>query len=110
MEYGLWYQTFLDIYYKKNKKATVDELNAIAYRNLNLDNFVKINKSIKKEFSEKVKLMYIYSLVCNDTKERCHVVNEKLEKNFYDYGHFTLSGSEFFGKKIIRSNKYKQLF
>ena len=103
-------QTFLDIYYKKNKKATVDELNAIAYRNLNLDNFVKINKSIKKEFSEKVKLMDIYSLVCNDTKERCHVVNEKLEKNFYDYGHFTLSGSEFFGKKIIRSNKYKQLF
>ena len=103
-------QTFLDVYYQENKKANVDDLNAFAYKNLNPGNFVKINNEIKKQFSKKVKFLDIYSLICNDSNERCNVVNEKFEKNFYDYGHFTLSGSKFFGKKISESKKYNQLF
>ena len=63
-----------------------------------------------KTIFKKVKFLDIYSLICNDSNERCNVVNEKFEKNFYDYGHFTLSGSKFFGEKISESKKYNQLF
>lgn len=38
--------------------------------------------------------------ICNHSAQRCDAVNDRLNKYFYDYGHHTLLGASFFGKKI----------
>ena len=38
------------------------------------------------------------------------MINDNYQKNFYDYGHFTIAGSKFFGQKIIDDEVYKNLF
>ncbi len=42
-------------------------------------------------------------LVCDSRARKCHGVNDNLDKFFYDYGHHTLEGAEFFGQQIDRS-------
>ena len=37
---------------------------------------------------------------CNKKSKRCFSLNEKFEKYYYDYGHYTVAGGAFFGKKI----------
>ena len=38
--------------------------------------------------------------VCDKKSERCFSISEKLEKYFYDYGHHTNEGAEFFGDRV----------
>lgn len=40
--------------------------------------------------------------VCEQSKEICYAVDEKLVKYFYDYGHHTLTGAQFFAERINR--------
>jgi len=38
--------------------------------------------------------------VCDRANELCYGVNSNIEKLFYDYGHHTLAGARFFGKRL----------
>jgi peptidoglycan/LPS O-acetylase OafA/YrhL len=38
--------------------------------------------------------------VCDRANELCYGVNSDIEKLFYDYGHHTLAGARFFGKRL----------
>lgn len=107
--------------YSKDNKTIVDkfletnnlniyELNKYAYQNLDLANFIQINKKIKEKYDSKVVIFDFFDVVCSDLNKNCEMLNENNEKNYYDYGHFTLSGSRFFGKKIIKNKIYKNLF
>ena len=107
--------------YSKDNKTIVDkfletndlniyELNKYAYQNLDLGNFIQINKKIKEKYDGKVVLFDFFDVICSDLNKNCEMLNENNEKNYYDYGHFTLSGSRFFGKKIIKNKIYKNLF
>jgi peptidoglycan/LPS O-acetylase OafA/YrhL len=38
--------------------------------------------------------------VCDKKAETCFVINDQFEKYFFDYGHHTLAGAVFFGKRV----------
>ncbi len=40
--------------------------------------------------------------VCDRENGLCYGVNDNMEKLFYDYGHHTLAGARFFGKRVDR--------
>jgi hypothetical protein len=53
-----------------------------------------------KEKYENLVVLDRMDYICNHSAGRCFSLNEKLEKYFYDYGHHTLKGAEFFGKRV----------
>ena len=104
-------QSYLDEYLIENKDYTKTQLNKLGYSNLSKEDFTEINNTIKKQFTIKeIELFNLYPLICSDIKEECEVIDDKFKKNFYDYGHFTLSGSKYFGKKLIEKKIYERIF
>ena len=102
-------KSFLDNHIKNINNLNKLELDKFAYQNLKKSNFVEINEKIREKYFGKIKLVDLYSLICSEVRETCEIVNNKLTKNFYDYGHFTLEGSKYFGDKIIQKNFYDNL-
>lgn len=100
--------SFIDEYIKKNNHFTKNELDKLGYENINTKEFEAINDKIKSQFSNKIKLIDLYEIICSDDLKVCYMT-EKQKKNFYDYGHFTLSGANFFGEKIINKKFYKRI-
>ena len=45
--------------------------------------------------------------LCNLVKKTCGILTPKGEKIFWDYGHYTLDGAKYFGKKIYEMNWFK---
>lgn len=45
--------------------------------------------------------------ICEHETEQCFAINDKLEKYFYDYGHHTLAGAEYFGGRVDKVNWLK---
>ena len=86
------------------------ELNNYAYKNLDLPNFIKINEKIIENYQDKVILFDLFEIICSGLDKTCNMINDNYQKNFYDYGHFTIAGSKFFGQKIIDNEVYKNLF
>lgn len=37
---------------------------------------------------------------CDKKVKRCYAINDQFEKYYYDYGHHTLEGASFFGKRV----------
>lgn len=102
-------ETFLDQYVNNIDSFNKIKLDKLAFKNLKKDNFLEINKKIEKKYSHKVKLANLYSIICSEIQETCEIVDNKFSKNFYDYGHFTINGSKYFGYKIIQNKFYKNL-
>ena len=44
---------------------------------------------------------------CNISEQICYGVTENGMKIHYDYGHFTIEGAKFFGKKIFELNWFQ---
>ena len=102
-------ETFLDQYVNNIDNFNKIKLDKLAFKNLKKDNFLEVNKEIEKKYSHKVKLANLYSIICSEIQETCEIVDNKFSKNFYDYGHFTIKGSKYFGYKIIQSKFYENL-
>ncbi|MDP4547780.1 acyltransferase family protein [Marinobacter sp. MDS2] len=47
--------------------------------------------------------------VCDENQKKCFALDENYNKFFYDYGHHTLSGAEFFGRRISKISWLEQL-
>ena len=103
-------KSFLDNHIKNINNLNKLELDKFAYQNLKKSNFVEINEKIREKYFGKMKLVDLYSLICSEVQETCEIVNNKLTKNFYDYGHFTLEGSKYFGNKIHKLNWFRTKF
>lgn len=101
--------SILDIYYKENPNFKKKEMDHFFYSKLNKKNYIKINNEIKKMYSD-LNLFSLENIICSHDKKLCHSVDEDLKKNIYDYGHFTLSGAQFFGKKIFETGLHNLLF
>ena len=102
-------ETFLDQYVNNIDSFNKIKLDKLAFKNLKKDNFLEINKEIEKKYSHKVKLVNLYSIICSEIQATCEIVDNKFSKNFYDYGHFTINGSKYFGYKIIQNKFYENL-
>jgi hypothetical protein len=44
------------------------------------------------------------NFVCDTDRDFCFAINSKLEKYFFDYGHITVNGALFFGKRVDEIN------
>ena len=100
-------KTFLDQHIDDINNFSKHELDKFSFKNLKKNNFFQINKEIQKKYSDKIQLMNLYPIICSETLKTCEIVNNNLAKNFYDYGHFTLDVSKYFGNKIIQNKFYK---
>jgi hypothetical protein len=58
-------------------------------------------ESIKKKYPN-VTILDRMNYICNYKNNSCYSINDKFEKYFYDYGHYTLAGARFFGQQIDR--------
>lgn len=54
-----------------------------------------------------VSLLNPFDFACSHSTQSCDVITEEGEKIYFDYAHFTLAGSKYFGKKIYESNWFK---
>ncbi len=48
--------------------------------------------------------------ICDEKNEKCYSIDDQLNKYFYDYGHHTMDGAEFFGKRIDDQKWFKPVF
>ncbi len=76
-----------------------NEINSLFFRHVKL--YPDINNKLYN-ISKELRILYFDSdaLICNKTAQQCFGSDENSRKNFYDYGHFTVEGSKFFGSKI----------
>jgi peptidoglycan/LPS O-acetylase OafA/YrhL len=105
--------TLFDNFLLKNKKEKKfidkdlssedrNKINNYYYENLNLDKLNNINTKLKK-IAKKHNIQFLNKIdfQCNLSKKICFGVTEEGLKTHYDYGHFTLEGAKFFGKRIF---------
>lgn len=54
------------------------------------------------EISKKFNVIHLnqVELICNNIIQKCNYLTENDKKIFYDYGHYTLDGAKYLGKKI----------
>lgn len=56
-----------------------------------------LNKEISKIAAQlDIQILDRMEYVCDQARKLCYAVTKELQKNFYDYGHHTLSGADFF--------------
>ena len=104
--------TLFDNFLLKNKKEKKfidkdlssedrNKINNYYYENINLyfhNNNTKLKKIAKKH---NIQFLNKIDFQCNLSKKICFGVTEEGLKTHYDYGHFTLEGAKFFGKRIF---------
>ena len=93
MEYGK-IDSGLAIFAAKNRDKTVDAMNA------NLEN---ISSNLGLSFFRKD------GWICEDGYRRCDVVDENGNLAIYDYGHWSLDGAKFFGRRVVKSDLISSL-
>lgn len=48
--------------------------------------------------------------ICSDSQSHCYAINTDFQKYFYDYGHHTVAGAQYFGQRIDQINWLQPLF
>ena len=83
-------------------KGLADEINKVHYHQYTsgpiLPNNLKIRELIKE--NDKILILDRMQYICDHPTQKCFAINNELEKYFYDYGHHTLAGAQFFGQRI----------
>ena len=116
--FGLELTLFDDFLFKKNNdKNFIDknlnlnernEINNYYYENRDINKINEINNQLKKIAKKhNIQILYKQDFQCDSDKKICFGVTEEGIKSHYDYGHFTLEGAIFFGKRIYEINWLK---
>ena len=103
--------TIIDKFVLKNNRLP-DEFEKLKIKK---DYFNKINKNtyiwnrVLKEIMIELNIKYLdrFDYSCNLKKKECDFVTENEEKIYFDYGHYTLEGANYFGKRIYEMNWFK---
>lgn len=84
------------------------KLNKIYYKKRIRTEYEKINLKLE-EMANNQDIIYLRKndFLCNELKKECDAVTDDGYKIFYDYGHFTLEGAEYFGRKIYKLGWFK---
>jgi len=61
-----------------------------------------VNRKVRA-VAELYGVVYIdkYEMLCDEVEKRCFGIIPGGYKSFYDYGHFTLEGAKFFGRRLV---------
>ena len=83
-------------------------INKYHFKNRKVSEINEINKKLKKISNEHdIKILFKEDFQCNIKEKICYGSTDNGFKIYYDYGHFTLEGAKFFGKKIYDLNWLK---
>ena len=75
---------------------------------MQLNNTEEVNKKLLHIAKKNnVKILLTEKYLCNFVKKTCGLLTPKGKKIFWDYGHYTLDGAKYFGKKIYEMNWLK---
>lgn len=72
-----------------------------------------VNKNHKiKDIAKELNVRYFskMSVVCDESRNICFGVTPEGYKSFFDYGHWTLEGAAFFGKRIQQLKWLPKIF
>ena len=110
----------LDFIYNKHKNNDIKknyeiflnikkETDKLLFKNYD-SRIENINNSII-ELTSKYKINYFdkVKIICDNKKKECSGFTDEGYKTFYDYGHWTLEGAEYFGKKFIEDKDFIKL-
>ena len=104
---NIWLYTEIDLIIDKKGENFVEYSNNQDLKNFFdrkyfdlIDNDVRDTNNILLSFSKDNEIEYfdIFSLICDQDKEKCHSLTNYGEKVFFDNGHISVPGSIFFGK------------
>ena len=72
------------------------------------EKYAQINSKIKL-YAKKNNLIFLsqQNFQCNDLEKTCYALTNLGKKIFWDYGHYTLAGAKFFGRKIHKMDWFK---
>ena len=91
-----------DFFFENDKKINKNLMDKFLFQQLNYYEDIKeLNNQIKKVYYNKVLFYDLYSVFCDPNQKKCHSINEKENKIFYDHGHLTLEGSRFIGNILF---------
>ncbi len=84
-----------------------EKLEIMAYENIYPAVF-KIKKNVTA-FANKtnIKIFDPFDFMCDLNNKRCDFLTDNGEKIYYDYGHFTIEGAKYFGKKMYNEGWFK---
>lgn len=102
------YHTLLDDFIIKSKnQVNLNNLKNYYYQNRTFHSNSRENLFLKEKVKEN-KMIYLNKedYLCNLLNRECDYLTQE-KKIFYDYGHYTLEGAKFFGKKIYELNWLK---
>jgi lysophospholipase L1-like esterase len=96
-----------------NNASTLNSVNRYAYKFSNTSR-ISYNKELIRYFEKKIDdndihFVNVLGAQCGEKYNDCRVISDVNHSFYYfDGGHFTLKGSEFFGKRL--KSKYPELF
>lgn len=95
----------------EGKGMTENDLAALRqqlYRKRTRDTYEPINEKLA-EIARRTHIPYLekHDFLCDDARKECDVVTDDGIKIFYDYGHYTLEGARYFGRKIHDLNWFR---
>lgn len=99
---AIGYVTLLDdVIMRNNNKINIINLKEYYFRNRTFHSDSRENLLLKKEVI-KNKIIYLNKedYLCDLFNKQCDYITDNNKKIFTDYGHYTLDGAKFFGKKI----------
>ena len=67
----------------------------------------KNNKLLKIAKKNNVIILLKENYLCNFNQNTCDVLTSGSEKIFWDYGHYTIDGARYLGKKIRQINWFQ---
>ena len=105
--------TIIDYFFLKNKRLPnekeVFDIKNKYYESYKKNLYVAKNNELLKNFSIKnnIELLDRNLYRCEDNNKACEFFTESKSKIYYDYGHYTLLGAKYLGKKIFELDWFK---
>ena len=101
--------TLFDQNILKTQNLKKSELEKLYYKSyISNKSALELDKKVI-EISKKFNVIYLnqVELICKNISQKCNYLTEDNKKIFYDYGHYTLEGAKYLGKKIYEINWLK---
>jgi peptidoglycan/LPS O-acetylase OafA/YrhL len=101
--------TLFDQNILKTQNLKKSELEKLYYKSyISNKSALELDKKVI-EISKKFNVIYLnqVELICKNISQKCNYFTEDNKKIFYDYGHYTLEGAKYLGKKIYEINWLK---
>ena len=79
----------------------------MAYENIYPSVFDVRRDVINVANKTKIEILDPFDFMCDLKNKKCDFLTDNGEKIYYDYGHFTIEGAKYFGKKMYNEGWLK---